>query len=51
MRLVEGRVQRGGNRMRVNAKLAYTESGSHLWAKRFDQPVAGLLEMQDEIVA
>jgi TolB-like protein/class 3 adenylate cyclase len=48
---LEGSVQRGGNRMRVNAQLIDAESGNHLWAERFDKPVADLFEMQDEIVA
>jgi hypothetical protein len=51
MRLFEGRAQRDGNRMPVNVRLADTESGNHLWAERFDQPVADLFEMQVEIVA
>jgi TolB-like protein/class 3 adenylate cyclase/Flp pilus assembly protein TadD len=49
--VVEGSVQRGSNRMRVNVQLVDTESGSHLWAERFDRPRADLLDLQDEIVA
>jgi TolB-like protein len=49
--LLEGSVQRGGNRMRVNVQLIDAETGNHLWAERFDKPVADLFEMQDEIVA
>ncbi len=49
--VLEGSVQRGGQRMRVNVQLIETESGSHLWAERFDKPVADLFDMQDEIVA
>ena len=37
--------------MRVNVQLIDAESGSHLWAERFDKPVADLFDMQDEIVA
>src|SRR6185437_3069549 len=48
---LEGSVQRGGNRMRVNVQLIEAESGAHLWAERFDKPVADLFDMQDEIVA
>jgi TolB-like protein/class 3 adenylate cyclase len=48
---LEGSVQRHGDRMRVNVQLIETESGSHLWAERFDKPVAGFFDMQDEIVA
>jgi TolB-like protein len=49
--VLEGSVQRAGNRMRVNVKLVETETGAHLWAERFDQPIADLFDMQDEIVA
>jgi TolB-like protein/class 3 adenylate cyclase/Flp pilus assembly protein TadD len=49
--VLEGSVQRGGQRMRVNVQLIDAESGTHLWAERFDKPVADLFDMQDEIVA
>src|SRR5271166_3827665 len=49
--VLEGSVQRGGNRMRVNAQLIDAETGNHLWAERFDKPLADLFDMQDEIVA
>jgi TolB-like protein/class 3 adenylate cyclase len=49
--VLEGSVQRGGNRMRVNVQLIEAETGAHLWAERFDKPVAELFEMQDEIVS
>jgi TolB-like protein len=49
--VLEGSVQRGGNRMRVNVQLIDAKTGSHLWAERFDKPLADLFEMQDEIVA
>jgi TolB-like protein/class 3 adenylate cyclase len=46
-----GSIQRGGDRMRVNVQLDDVETGSHLWAERFDKQVADLFDMQDEIVA
>ena len=49
--VLEGSVQRGGNRLRVNVQLIDAESGKHLWAERFDKPLADLFDMQDEIVA
>ena len=49
--VLEGSVQRGGNRMRVNVQLIATETGNHLWAERFDKPLADIFDMQDEIVA
>jgi TolB-like protein len=47
----EGSVQRGANRMRVSVQLIDAETGNHLWAERFDKPLADLFDMQDEIVA
>jgi TolB-like protein/Flp pilus assembly protein TadD len=49
--VLEGSVQRGGNRVRVNVQLIDAETGNHLWAERFDKFVADLFDMQDEIVS
>ena len=49
--ILEGSVQRSGNRLRVNVQLIDAGTGAHLWAERFDKPVADLFDMQDEIVA
>jgi tetratricopeptide (TPR) repeat protein len=48
---LEGSMQRGGDRLRVNVQLIEAETGAHLWAERFDKPIADLFEMQDEIVS
>jgi TolB-like protein/class 3 adenylate cyclase/Tfp pilus assembly protein PilF len=49
--VLEGSVQRGANRIRVNAQLVDAKTGNHIWAERFDKPIADLFDMQDEIVA
>jgi TolB-like protein len=49
--VLEGSVQRSGSRMRLNVQLIDAETGNHLWAERFDKPIADLFDMQDEIVA
>jgi TolB-like protein len=49
--VLEGSVQRGGNRMRVNVQLIDAESGAHVWAERFDKLVVDLFNLQDEVVA
>jgi TolB-like protein/class 3 adenylate cyclase len=49
--VLEGSVQRGAARMRVNVQLIDVGTGHHLWAERFDKPLADLFDMQDEIVA
>ncbi|XIA67909.1 winged helix-turn-helix domain-containing protein [Bradyrhizobium sp. TZ2] len=49
--ILEGSVQRAGNRLRVNVQLVDAQTGAHLWADRFDKPVANLFDLQDEVVA
>jgi adenylate cyclase len=49
--VLEGSVQRDGNRVRVNAQLIDADSGAHLWADRFEEEVADLFKLQDEVVA
>jgi TolB-like protein/class 3 adenylate cyclase/Flp pilus assembly protein TadD len=49
--VLEGSVQRNGNRLRVNVQLVDAETANHLWAERFDKPIADLFDMQDEIVS
>jgi TolB-like protein len=49
--ILEGSVQRGAARMRVNVQLIDAETNNHLWAERFDKPLADIFDMQDEIVA
>ena len=38
--VLEGSVQRGGDRLRINVQLIDVETGAHVWAERFDKPVA-----------
>jgi adenylate cyclase len=49
--VLEGSVQRDQNRVRVNAQFIDAESGAHLWADRFEEDVADLFKLQDEVVA
>jgi TolB-like protein len=49
--VLEGSVQRAGDRMRVNVQLIDADTSDHIWAERFDKPIADLFDMQDEIVA
>jgi adenylate cyclase len=49
--MLEGSVQRDQNRVRVNAQLVDAESGAHLWADRFEEDVADLFKLQDQVVA
>ena len=47
--VLEGEVQRSGNRVRVTAQLIDAEGDAHLWAKRFDGDAGDLFELQAEI--
>ena len=47
--LVEGNVQRIGNRLRVNAQLIKASSDAHVWAQTYDRDVADLFAIQSEI--
>ncbi len=49
--VLEGSVQHSGNRLRVNVQLVDAATANHLWAERFDKPIAELFDMQDEIVS
>jgi len=47
---LQGSLQRGGNRLRINVQLIDCSAATPLWAERFDTTVADLFEMQDEII-
>jgi TolB-like protein/Flp pilus assembly protein TadD len=49
--VLEGSVQRSGNRVRVSAQLIDAETDTHLWAERFDADTADLFELQDEVTS
>jgi len=48
--VLEGSVQRDQHRVRVNAQLIDAESGAHLWAERFEEDLADLFKLQDQVV-
>ena len=48
--VLEGSVQRAGDRLRVNAQLIDGETGTHIWADRYDREMADVFLVQDEIV-
>ena len=49
--VLEGSVQRDQSRVRVNAQLIDAESGAHLGSDRFDEDIADLFKLQDQVVA
>jgi adenylate cyclase len=48
--VLEGSVQRDQNRVLVNAQLIEAESDAQVWADRFEDDVADLFKLQDEVV-
>ncbi len=47
--VLEGSVQRSGNRVRITAQLIDTLTGNHLWAERYDRDLKDIFAVQDEI--
>jgi TolB-like protein/Tfp pilus assembly protein PilF len=47
--LVEGSVQRAGNKVRVNAQLIDARSDAHQWAQVYDRPIDDVFAIQSEI--
>src|SRR5262249_46885810 len=47
--VMEGSVRRGGERLRVTAQLIDATTGHHVWAERYDRPLADIFDIQDEI--
>jgi len=47
--VLEGSVRRAGERVRVTAQLLEAETGTHLWADRFDGALEDVFNLQDQI--
>ena len=47
--VLQGSVQRGGNKVRMNAQLIETGTGGQLWSDRFDGDATDLFALQDQI--
>jgi TolB-like protein/class 3 adenylate cyclase/Tfp pilus assembly protein PilF len=47
--VLEGSVQRAGNRVRVSAQLVDTRKDVHLWAEHYDRPLDDVFAIQSEI--
>ena len=47
--VLEGSVQRSGDRVRITAQLIDALTGNHLWAKRYDRDLKDIFALQDEI--
>jgi adenylate cyclase len=49
--VLEGAVQRDGQRVRVTVQLVDASNNAELWADRFEEDLAGLFKLQDAVVA
>jgi adenylate cyclase len=47
--VLEGSVQRAGGRVRITVQLIETESGTHIWAERYDGSMDDIFDLQDTI--
>ena len=47
--VLEGSVQRAGNRIRVNAQLIDARNDTHLWAQTYDRDLSDVFAIQSEI--
>jgi serine/threonine protein kinase/Tfp pilus assembly protein PilF len=47
--VVEGSVQRAGERVRVNVQLIDAQNDAHLWAEDYDRDIADIFAIQSEI--
>jgi TolB-like protein/cytochrome c-type biogenesis protein CcmH/NrfG len=47
--VVEGTVQRAGERLRISAQLIHAPSDTHLWAESYDRDLRDVLALQSEV--
>jgi adenylate cyclase len=47
--VLEGGIQRSGDRVRINAQLIDALTGHHIWAERYDRDLKDIFALQDEI--
>lgn len=47
--VLEGSVQKAGNRLRITVQLIETAGGAHLWAEKYDGAVDDIFDLQDQI--
>jgi adenylate cyclase len=47
--LLEGSVQKAGNRLRIIVQLIETEGGAHVWGARFDGAIDDFFDLEDRI--
>jgi TolB-like protein/class 3 adenylate cyclase len=49
--VLEGSVRKAGGRVRITAQLIDADSGTHLWADRFDGSLEDVFDLQDKVAS
>ena len=49
--MLEGSVRKGGNRIRIAGQLIDAQTGTHLWADRFEGELQDVFDLQDKVTA
>jgi adenylate cyclase len=49
--VLEGRVRKAGNRVRITGQLIDTTTSAHIWADRFDGALDDIFELQDQVAS
>lgn len=49
--ILEGSIQKAGNRVRINAQLIDATTDHHMWADRYDFEIVDIFKVQDEITS
>jgi len=49
--VLEGSVRKAGNRVRITGQLIDAQSGTHLWADRFEGSLEDVFELQDKVAS
>jgi TolB-like protein len=49
--VLEGSVRKSGNRVRITGQLVEAQTGSHIWADRFDGTLGDVFALQDQVTA
>jgi adenylate cyclase len=48
--VLEGSIQKSGNRIRISAQLIDAKNGHHLWAEKFDKDLQDIFKLQDDVI-
>ena len=47
--MIEGSIRPFGDRIRVTVQVIEAGSGAHIWAEKYDRPLADFFDVQDEV--